>query len=284
MNLTVRRPGERNPLLVTVALDLVVPDTVTSGVKDSVLELGIRSFNQRTASAVESAVTEARREGNLKGIVLDLRGNTGGLLDQAIEISDLFLDEGTIVTLHGRHSGANQYYAATPGDIAAGLPIVLVIDGKSASAAEIVVAALQDNHRAAVVGTVSWGKGSVQTIQRLPNSGEITLTWARVTTPRGAALHGLGIMPNVCLSGDRVSAADAVNRLPANPGLNGDILRRWRTPADDPKVHEALRADCPAETRSGRALDLEVARQIVGNPVLLARAIPDGAPQFGITP
>ena len=284
VNLTVRRAGERNPLIVPVALDLVVPDTVTGNVKDSILELGVRAFNQRTASAVENAVTEARRDGKLKGIVLDLRGNTGGLLDQAIDIADLFLDKGTIITLHGRNSGANQFYTAQPGDVAEGLPIAVIVDGKSASAAEIVAAALQDNHRAAVVGTVSWGKGSVQTIRRLPNSGELTMTWARVTTPRGAALHGLGLMPNVCLSGERASATEAINRMMAGTSRNDDIQRRWHAPADDPNIHEALRADCPAETRGGRALDLEVARQIVGNPMLLARAIPDGAPQLAARP
>ncbi len=230
VNLTVGRTGERNPLLVPVALDLVVPETVSNNVKDGILELGIHSFNQRTTLAVENAVTEAKRDSNLKGIVLDLRGNTGGLLDQSIELADLFLDKGTIVTLYGRHTGANQFYAAQPGDIAAGLPIAVIIDGKSASAAEITAAALQDNHRAAIIGTVSWGKGSVQTIQRLPNSGELTLTWAHVTTPRGAALHGLGLMPNVCLSGDRASATEVTNRTLAAWSRNDDIEHRWRTP------------------------------------------------------
>ena len=284
--LTVLHAGDSAPVNITAVRDLVVPDTVTSTVINDVAELRIRSFNQRTAHAVERAVIAARREtdGKLKGIVLDLRGDPGGLLDQAIDIADLFLDTGTIVTLHGRHPGSQQYYAAHRGDIAPGIPLAIVVDGKSASASEIVAAALQDNHRAAVVGTVSWGKGSVQTVMRLPNSGEIALTWARAIVPRGVALHGLGLLPDVCLSGEATTVSDVVGRMFERPQRGADARRQWRVAQDTPAAHESLRTACPAEAHPDRAVDLEVARRIVSDPALLALAISEDAPQVAVNP
>jgi carboxyl-terminal processing protease len=286
VQLTVRRPGEDEPLIITAVRDLIVPDTVTTTIADNVAELRIRSFNQRTAHAVERAVAAARKNtnGKLRGIVLDMRGDPGGLLDQAIEIADLFLDHGTIVTLHGRHPGAQQYYAAHRGDIAFGIPMAVIVDGKSASASEIVAAALQDNHRAAVVGTVSWGKGSVQTVLRLPNSGEIALTWARALAPRGVALHGLGLLPDVCLSGEDVAAGDVVGHMFARPFPAADMRRQWRGAPDEPAVHEELRTACPPEAHPDRTVDLDVARRIVSDPALMALAIADSAPQLAVKP
>lgn len=286
VTLTAKRPGQAEPRVVAAELDLIVPDTVTSGLSDGVLEVRIASFNQRTAYAVEKAVTTAQRDngGALKGIVLDLRGDPGGLLDQAIDVADLFLESGTIVTLHGRHPGANQYYAANRGDVAEGVPMAVVIDGRSASATEIVVAALQDNKRAAIVGTVSWGKGSVQSLRRLPNGGEIALTWARMVTPRGADVHGLGLLPDVCLSGAPASVNDVVDRLLAEAATGVAAHRRWLSPADDPALHESLRMDCPAETHADRMVDLEVARRIVTDPVLMGLVTFDDAPQLAVIP
>ncbi len=286
VTLTFHRPGESGHRVVTAALDLVVPDTVAGTLRDGLLELRILSFNQRTAHAVEKAVKEAKIEtgGSLRGIVLDLRGDPGGLLDQAIELADLFLESGTITTLHGRHPGANQYYAAHRGDIAEGAHIAVLIDGKSASAAEIVAAALQDNKRAAIIGTVSWGKGSVQTVRRLPNGGEIALTWARMVTPRGAELHGLGLMPDVCLSGSSSSVSEAIDFVYSD-ALSGRKARHdWEAPADDPAAHESLRTACPAEPHVDRSVDIEVARRIISDPALLALATLDDAPQLAITP
>ncbi len=286
VTLTAQRPKVREPFTVTAALDLIVPDTVTSTLRDGILELGITSFNQRTALAVERAVTTAREQNGakLKGIVLDMRGDPGGLLDQAVDVADLFLDEGTIANLYGRHPGANQFYAARLGDIAEGAPMVAIIDGKSASATEIVVAALQDNHRAAVVGTVTWGKGSVQTIRRLPNGGELTLTWAHVVTANGVSLNGLGLLPHICLAGEESSLAAMINPSFAGGRLPAALERQWQSPKDDPAAHAALRAACPAEDLPGRTLDLDVARRIVVDPALMALAMPDTAPQLAITP
>lgn len=281
LTLVVKRAGVREPLQMNAALDLVIPDTVTSDITDGVLTLRIKSFNQRTAQNVRDAVTAAR--GQVKGIVLDLRGDPGGLLDQAVSVADVFLETGTIATLHGRHPGANQYYSADRDDVSGGLPLAVVVDGKSASAAEIVAAALQDNGRAAVVGTVSWGKGSVQTLQRLPNGGEIAITWARVQMPRGVALHGLGLMPDVCLSGTPASADEVLAQLGSDS--TNDIRRQWRDAEDASDVHETLRQECPPEIHADHPLDLEVARRLVADRSLYAQAtFMVEAPQLAIRP
>ncbi len=286
LTLTVRRPGVPDTMTLTAALDLVVPDTVTSNYANGVLDVHIRSFNQRTTYAVEKAINAALADKShtFKGVVLDLRGDPGGLFDQAIDVADLFLETGTIATLHGRHPGANQYYAAKRGDIINGAPIALILDGKSASAAEIVAAALQDNRRAAIVGTVTWGKGSVQTLRRLPNGGEFALTWAHVIVPRGIELHGLGLLPDICLNGSSTSVSDVVDTLYGDSRAADENRRRWRTAADDINVHEALRMDCPAEVRDGSAVDLEVARRVVSDQALFAIALRDEAPQLAVNP
>ncbi len=279
--LTIRREGEPQPLEITAALDLVVPDTVTANFNNGVLELKVSSFNQRTALAVEKAVVAARDGSEkLKGIVLDLRGDPGGLLDQAVDMADLFLETGTIASLHGRHPGANQYYAAKPGDIVLGTPLAVIIDGKSASAAEIVAAALQDNHRAAVVGTVSWGKGSVQTLRKLPNGGEIALTWSRVVVPRGVALHGLGLMPDVCTSGAPATVGEILEAVSVDTRPGSAVRREWKDAADDVDLHTRLRTECPAEAHPDYPLDLEVARRIVSDQQLFVQAVHEDTLQF----
>ena len=133
--------------------------------------------------------------------MLDLRGNPGGLLKQSIKVADLLLTQGKIISTRGRHADSIHNYEAGGHDLAFGLPVLVLVDGKSASAAEIVAAALQDRDRAVVIGTSSFGKGSVQTVIRLPNDGEITLTWSKLVAPSGYLLHGLGVRPAICTSG-----------------------------------------------------------------------------------
>lgn len=284
VRLTVRRRDAATPILVTARRDLVVPDTVVSRLIDGILELRIRSFNQRTAQSVEKAVLAGLAAGPVQGIVLDLRSDPGGLLDQAIDLADLFLDSGTIIALRGRHPGAQQYYAAHRGDIARDVPITVVIDGRAASASEIVATALQDNARAAVVGTVSLGKGSVQTVVRLPNQGEIVLTWSRAYTPRGALLHGLGVLPDVCLSGEASTLSDTVGRIFSGDGLSDATRDGWVAPPEDGAGLEALRAACPPEAHPDRAIDLEVARRLLQDPLLYAHATQGRARQLAEKP
>ena len=287
VELTIRRIGEADDLVVEARRELIVADTVTSRVVDGIAELRIRSFNQRTAQAVEDAFVEAQASSpdELKGLVLDLRGDPGGLLDQAVAVADRFLNRGPISELNGRHPGANQSYRAVHGDITNGLPIVVVVDGRAASAAEIVAAALQGNDRAVIVGTVTLGKGSVQTIIRLHNNGELALTWSRAAAPNGIGLHGLGVLPDVCLSGEISPVEAVVSKLIAAPNPMADIRSQWINPprGSDQKM-ASLRDECPAETRTNRPLDLQVARRIAGDPALLSIAAAKNGPQLAVTP
>ena len=150
-------------------------------------------------AALREAVAKFRKErgSKLRGIVLDLRNNPGGLLDQAVDVADDFLNKGTIVSTHGRHAVDDHTWTASPGDITGGLPVVVLVNDGSASASEIVTGALQDNHRALVMGTRSFGKGSVQTLFPLRGNGAIRLTTARYYTPNGYSIQGWGITPNV---------------------------------------------------------------------------------------
>ena len=287
VKLTIKRPGESETLTIETQWELIVPDTVTGRAVDGIAELRIRSFNQRTARAVEETYLEVKAgsDETLKGLILDLRGDPGGLLNQAIMVADLFLEQGSITELRGRHPGSNQSYKADWGDITNGLPVVIIVDGRAASAAEIVVAALQDNRRAIVVGTVTLGKGSVQTIVRLFNNGELSLTWSHATAPSGVGLHGLGVLPDICLSGEVSPAGAVISGLFVAPNPMAGVRPRWLNPpqGNDQQL-ASLRSECPAETRTDRALDLEVARRIVNDPALLSVAVPNNRAQLAITP
>jgi len=142
--------------------------------------------------------------GKLLGVVLDLRNDPGGLLDQAVAVADAFLDKGEIVSTRGRRNEDAQRYNARPGDIAAGLPIAVLINGGSASASEIVAGALQDHHRAILLGTRSFGKGSVQTIIPLPGHGAMRLTTARYYTPSGRSIQARGIEPDIVIEAAKI--------------------------------------------------------------------------------
>lgn len=286
VHLEIRRLGERNPIRIVAKRDLIVPDTVTSTLNNGVAELQIKSFNQRTGRAISQLVTDARKEngGTLKGLVIDLRGDPGGLLDQAIEMADLFLDTGVIAVLKGRHPGAQQFYAAHHGDITDGAPIVILTDGRTASAAEIVAAALQDNGRAIVVGTESLGKGSVQTVMGLPNGGELSITWAHVTTPRGTLLHGLGILPDVCLTGDAPDISAISSQTITNLEPSADVRRQWITAGVDEELRRNLRMTCPAQTNPERTTEVDVARQLLRDPALIARLTTGQSAQLAVKP
>ena len=149
----------------------------------------------------------------MRGVILDLRGDPGGVLDQAVAVADLFMDSGRIVSTHGRNPDSHQYFEATPGDIANGLPMAILINGNSASASEIVAAALQDSGRAVLIGTNSYGKGTVQTVPRLPNNGEIALTWARYFAPSGYTLNHIGVLPSICTNNGDQDATELLSEL-----------------------------------------------------------------------
>jgi carboxyl-terminal processing protease len=275
-------PASRRTLSVERAL--IVMPTVEYKMEGDVAFITVSSFNQRTTTAVAEAISEAEREmgDRLKGIVLDLRGNPGGLLDQAVTMSDLFLERGPIVSTRGRHPDARQFYAATSGDLTGGLPLVVMVDGDSASAAEIVAAALQDSGRAVVIGTTSYGKGTVQTVLQMPNGGEMTLTWSRFHSPSGYVLHGLGVRPIACTSGVGEAPGQAENVL-AQVGHDERLLAAqlamWRaTDHRDDARRDALRGGCPAEHHLHAAIDEAVALKLLANHALYQRALDLTAP------
>jgi carboxyl-terminal processing protease len=180
ISLTVRREG-KEPFDVTITRAVIRIQSVRWRMEDDVGYIRITAFNEQTEEGIKSAMQELRGEGgsDLKGIVLDLRNNPGGLLDQAVAVSDAFLDKGEIVSTRGRRPEGAQRFNARTGDLAERLPMVVLINGGSASASEIVAGALQDHHRAIVLGTSTFGKGSVQTIIPLGNQGAMRLTTAR---------------------------------------------------------------------------------------------------------
>jgi carboxyl-terminal processing protease len=276
VTLTVLRDGAPKPLRFALERTHIVPQTVTAHVRDRVLYLKISNFNQETAAGVEATVMKAKRDlgRNFRGVVLDLRGNPGGILKQATRVADLFLAQGRMVSTDGRHPDSVQIYEASGQDIADGRPIAVLMDGRSASAAEIVASALQDRDRAVVIGTSSYGKGTVQTVIRLPNEGEITLTWSRLVAPSGYVLHGLGVMPNICTSGlvagDEKSVARALRRAEKDAAT----LAAWRRAGfvDEKRSHK-LRSACPAEANEHAGIEAEVALRLLREPALFQRTM-----------
>jgi len=200
ITLTVLREGEDAPLKITVVRDVIRVQSVKHRVEDDVGYIRISSFSEQTMEGLKKAIEEIEKdipEDKLKGLVLDLRGNPGGLLDQAVDVSDAFLERGEIVSTRGRHANEVQRFSARSGDLSGGEPIIVLLNGGSASASEIVAGALQDHRRATLVGTRSFGKGSVQTIIPIGRSGAIRLTTARYYTPSGRSIQARGIDPDI---------------------------------------------------------------------------------------
>ncbi|WP_270725827.1 S41 family peptidase [Shimia sp. Alg240-R146] len=205
--ITVVREGETEPFDVTIVRDTIKLTAVrTRTVGDSVV-LRVTTFNDQTTPNLESGFAKQVEElggmDSVNGIVLDLRNNPGGLLTQAIKVSDSFLEKGEIVSTRGRNPQDGERYNAEPGDLAEGKPIVVLINGGSASASEIVAGALQDHRRAIVVGTKSFGKGSVQTVMPLRGEGAMRLTTARYYTPSGRSIQALGVSPDIVVEQPR---------------------------------------------------------------------------------
>lgn len=271
--LTISRNGQAEPLTIKVTRAHIVPESVTYEREGDVAHIRIYSFNVETAESLEKEIENAKREigPSLRGYVLDLRGNPGGVLDQSVEVSDLFLNDGPIVSTHGRHPDSHQYFEATDGDIADGLPIVVLVNGFSASASEIVAAALQDSGRAVVVGSNSYGKGTVQTLLSMPNDGELILTWARFHAPSGYTLNRLGVLPSICTDGAERDTT-LMARLKQGKISPVPTLKRNATNPDDETALAHLRAACPV--RNGeQPVDLKVALDLLRDRSLYERAL-----------
>jgi carboxyl-terminal processing protease len=212
IKLTVQR-GSKEPFDITITRDTITIESVRSSVFGDVAYLRITTFNEQTQPGVEEQIAKIRKElgDDLQGYVLDLRNNPGGLLEQAISVSDSFLDKGEIVSTRGRDPEDSQRYNAEAGDLTEGAPLVVLINGGSASASEIVAGALQDHRRAIVMGTRSFGKGSVQTIVPLPGHGAMRLTTARYYTPSGSSIQAKGISPDIEVKQANVELVDQPN-------------------------------------------------------------------------
>jgi len=204
ITLTVIRKGRDDPFDVKIVRDVIKINAVKVRQEGEIIYVKISTFNEQTHANLVKAVDGLKKAmgKSLKGYVIDLRGNPGGLLDQAIAVSDDFLEKGAIVLTKGRGLEETQRANARPGDIADGKPIAVLINGGSASASEIVAGALQDHKRATIIGTRSFGKGSVQTIIPLGSNGAIRLTTARYYTPSGRSIQAKGIEPDVVVEED----------------------------------------------------------------------------------
>jgi carboxyl-terminal processing protease len=222
VTLTILRSGEKKPFDVSLARAEIHVDSVKWHREGNVGYIRISAFNEETDSGLEKAVRDLKKQigPSLKGYVIDLRNNPGGLLDQAVEVSDDLLNKGEVVSTRGRHPEDTQRYDAKPGDITDGKPIVVLVNGGTASASEIVAGALQDHKRATIEGMTSFGKGSVQTIIPLGESGgALRLTTARYYTPSGRSIQAEGIVPDIAVA----------------MGTEGDV----------PKVERTTEADLP---------------------------------------
>ncbi len=247
---TVIRANVSEPFDVEITRDTIKIQSVKHDVKHGdVGYLRITTFNQQVRDGLNKAIKDIKKQtkGKLKGFVLDLRNNPGGLLDQAIYVSDTFLDRGEIVSTRGREKDDIQRVNASKGDMIDGMPLVVLINGGSASASEIVAGALQDHHRAIVLGTKSFGKGSVQTVISLPGYGAIRLTTARYYTPSGRSIQAEGIEPDIIVERakieevedgyERAREADlqgALDKGENDEGISQKLIDRF-TKSDDQK-------------------------------------------------
>jgi carboxyl-terminal processing protease len=243
ITLTIVRKGVDNPFDVKMVRDVIHIKPVKYNAENDVGYIHITSFNEQTTADLQRAVEDLKKEigPKLKGYVIDLRNNPGGLLDQAISVSDAFLDQGAIVITKGRNLEETQRSNATPGDITGRQKLVVLINGGSASASEIVAGALQDHHRATIIGTRSFGKGSVQTIIPLGSNGALRLTTARYYTPSGRSIQAKGIEPEVVVEEelpDGLKDKAAVQSTRGEANLRGH-LKGEGEPADSKDEEES---------------------------------------------
>ena len=251
--ITVVREGVTEPFDVSIIRDTIKVAAVKGRLIGTTIVVRITSFTDQTFSGLQSELKKAADAAGgmdkVTGVVLDLRNNPGGLLMQAVDVSDAFLTEGEIVSTRGRNPQDNERFNATEGDLTNGKPVVVLINGGSASASEIVAGALQDHHRAIVVGTKSFGKGSVQTIIPVRGEGAMRLTTSRYYTPSGRSIQALGVMPDIVVNQPPVDpnaipaedkAKDA-NQMTSEADLNG-ILSNDSMTDEEKKLLEEERA------------------------------------------
>ncbi|MFT6489594.1 MAG: carboxyl-terminal processing protease [Parvibaculaceae bacterium] len=255
--ITVLREGEEELLDFTLTRAIITIKSVRYHQEGDVGYVRITTFNEQTASGLDAGLKELTKKigaKNLKGFVIDLRNNPGGLLDQAISVSDAFLERGEIVSTRGRHAEDTQRYNARSGDDANAKKVIVLINGGSASASEIVAGALQDHERATILGTRSFGKGSVQTIIPLGSDGAIRLTTARYYTPAGRSIQAKGIDPDIEVFQESEEAKKALIRGEAS--LPGHLSNEEGEKVERRSSGSFVPSDKTKDTQLNRALDL----------------------------
>ena len=236
VTITIRRANEK-PFEVTLKRDEIKIQSVKSELKnEDILYVRISSFSEDIDDIIEKAVKDAQKKlkNKLAGLVIDVRNNPGGLLDQAVGVSDLFLEKGEIVSTRSRNEEDTVKYSANAGDIAKGLPIVVMINEGSASASEILAGALQDHHRAIILGEKSFGKGSVQTVIPLRNNAAMRITTARYYTPSGNSIQAKGIEPDVVVKPAKIEEIESYGLNLSEADLQG-ALKNEQTDKDKKK-------------------------------------------------
>lgn len=254
VRIKIRREGVDEALNFTLKRDVIRIKSVRHRViQDNVGYIRVTTFNQNTVDGVEAAIADIRKqvgEDKLLGYVIDMRNNPGGLLDQAIGLADLFLDKGEIVSTRGRVEEDTKRDNATPGDLASNKPVVVLINGGSASASEIVAGALQDHRRAILLGTKSFGKGSVQTVIPLPGNGAMRLTTARYYTPSGRSIQAKGIEPDIIVEQAKIETLSSAEDIHESD-LPGALKNPDEKTAPAPEVKKVITEPPPAEGEEG---------------------------------
>ncbi len=277
VKLTVRREGVDEALQFPLKRDVIRIKSVRHHVEqDNVGYVRVTTFNQNTVDGVEAAVTDIKKqvgEEKLLGYILDLRNNPGGLLDQAIGLSDIFLDKGEIVSTRGRAEEDTKRDNATPGDMTGGKPVVVLINGGSASASEIVAGALQDHRRAILLGTKSFGKGSVQTVIPLPGNGAMRLTTARYYTPSGRSIQAKGIDPDIVVEQAKIEKISSSMDIHESdlPGALKNPDANKTAPA--PEVKKVITEPPPEDKKGEEAKQVDKQKDSEKQDYQLSRAV-----------
>ena len=286
--LTIQRPGAEAPMDVEIIRAVITIRSVRVHMEgDDVGYVRISSFSEKTTRELEAAIDNFYDEhgDTLKGLVLDLRNNPGGLLDQAVSVSDAFLIQGEIVSTRGRRADSIQRFNAKSGDLIDGMPMIVLINGGSASASEIVAGALQDHHRAIILGTRSFGKASVQTVIPLGGHGAMRLTTARYYTPSGTSIQARGIHPDITVEQAKIERVDRSRRR-SEADLRGSLTNEQDedpdgsadAPASDETEQTGTATETPVEKpdestaqddyQLARALDLLRGLQLLSSTVV----------------
>src|SRR5947208_3357143 len=280
IKLTIMRKGQDKPIEVLITRDVIRVRSVRMRIEgDDVGFVRISQFNEQTSEGLKKSIADITTQvgkDKLKGYILDLRNNPGGLLDQAISVSDAFLERGEIVSTRGRNAEETQRYSARPGDLTNGKPVIVLINGGSASASEIVASALQDHKRATILGTRSFGKGSVQTIIPLGNNnGALRLTTARYYTPSGKSIQAKGIVPEIEV------LQDVPDDLKTRSDTKGEASLRGHLKTQEGEEQTGSQSYIPPDVTNDKALNmaLELLRGTKTNPAFPPNTKAAQAPQ-----